>query len=112
MFARNAWAVPRPMHCLIHTYTYIWKSDASRTTRLARSTRQLLWDWLWYLLLAVLCNSVFYLSYSCVDLPARLPATVISGRDGCNPDDLTDYIESIKYQYLEIPRDILHRLGQ
>ena len=72
----------------------------------------LLWDWLWYLLLAVLCNSVFYLPCSCVDLPARLPATVISGRDGCNPDDVTDYIESIQSQYLDILRDILQHLGQ
>ena len=73
----------------------------------------LLWEWLWYLLLAVICNSVYYLSYSyCVALPARLPATVISGRDECNPDDITDDIESIQYQYPDILGDILHHLGQ
>ena len=54
----------------------------------------------------------FIFIFNCVDLPARLPATVISGRDGCNPDDLTDYLEGIQYQYLELLDDILHHLGQ
>ena len=65
-------------------------------------------------LAVVFSTCIYYLSYyfNCVDLPARLPATVISGRDGCSPDGLTDYIESLQYQYLELLDGILHHLGQ